>query len=122
MAEASAAPVPQATQVFELRTYTAPDGKLEDLLARFRDHTLQIFEKHDMTSVGYWVPQDEPLSGNTLVYVLAHPSREAAEANWRAFGSDPEWQQVAEESQRNGRLIVNLERVYLDPTDFSPMR
>lgn len=121
-AEASPAPVVQAAQVFELRTYTAAEGKFDDLLARFRDHTLRIFAKHGMTSVGYWTPQDEPLSGNTLIYVLAHPSREAAQASWSDFGSDPEWQRVAEESQRDGRLIVKLERVYLDPTDFSPMR
>ena len=109
-------------QVFELRTYTAAEGKFDDLLARFRDHTLRIFEKHGMTNVGYWTPQDEPLSANTLIYVLAHPSREEAEQSWRDFSSDPEWQSVAEESQRDGRLIVGLERVFIDPTDFSPMR
>ncbi len=112
----------QANRVFELRTYTANEGKFEDLLARFRNHTLRIFEKHGMTNIGYWIPQDDELSGNTLVYLLAHPSREAADASWRAFGSDPEWQRVAEESQRNGRLIANLQRQYLDPTDFSPMK
>jgi len=71
--------------VFELRTYTCFEGKLPDLLTRFRDHTMQIFEKHGMTSIAYWVPQDAPLSQNTLIYVLAHPSREAAKKNWAAF-------------------------------------
>ena len=112
----------ETDQVFELRTYTAAEGKFDDLLARFRDHTLRIFEKHGMTNVGYWTPQDEPLSTNTLIYVLAHPSREEAEQSWRDFSSDPEWQSVAEESQRDGRLIAGLERVFLDPTDFSPIR
>ena len=112
----------ETDQVFELRTYTAAEGKFDDLLARFRDHTLRIFEKHGMTNVGYWTPQDEPLSANTLIYVLAHPSREEAEQSWRDFSSDPEWQSVAEESQKDGRLIVGLERVFLDPTDFSPIR
>mgnify|MGYP001303139031 FL=1 len=112
----------ETEQVFELRTYTAAEGKFDDLLARFRDHTLRIFEKHGMTNLGYWTPQDEPLSANTLIYVLAHPSREEAEQSWRDFSSDPEWQSVAEESQRDGRLIAGLERVFLDPTDFSPMR
>ena len=121
-AVANSVPNPQAAQVFELRTYTAAEGKFEDLLARFRDHTLEIFVKHDMTSVGYWTPQDAPLSENTLIYLLAHPSREAAEQAWRDFGADPEWQRVAEESRRDGRLIANLERVYLNATDFSPMR
>lgn len=121
-AEASPVPVVQTAQVFELRTYTAADGKIDDLLARFRDHTLRIFEKHGMTNVGYWTPQDEPLSQNTLIYMLAHPSREAAQEAWRNFGSDAEWQSVAEESRRDGRLIVGLESVFLEATDFSPMR
>lgn len=121
-AEAGVASVPQASQVFELRTYTAAEGKYDDLLARFRDHTMRIFEKHGMTNVGYWTPQDAPESGNTLIYLLAHDSREAAGESWSAFGDDPEWEQVAEESQRDGRLIVGLERVYLDATDFSPMK
>src|SRR6185369_9951179 len=78
-------------RVFELRTYTAPEGKLDALNARFRDHTMEIFKKHAMTSIGYFVPQDAPNSQNTLVYILAHPSRDAAKANWAAFQADPEW-------------------------------
>lgn len=124
--EAAASPVPvelQATdRVFELRTYTAPEGKLDELLARFRNHTLRIFEKHGMTNVGYWIPQDSTLRDNTLIYLLAHPSREAADQAWRNFSADPEWQQVAEESQRDGRILTSVTRVWLDPTDFSPMR
>ncbi len=124
VSEASASPIPvvQANMVYELRTYTANRGKLDDLLARFRDHTLRIFENHGMTNVGYWVYQDEPLSENTLTYLLAHDSREAAQESWRRFGGDPEWRTVAEESQRDGRLISGLTSVFLDPTDFSPMR
>jgi len=122
-AEASPAPVFQAAdQVFELRTYTAPEGKLDDLLTRFRDHTLRIFEKHGMTNVGYWLPQDETLRQNTLVYLLAHPSRAAADQAWSDFGADPEWQRVSEESQRDGRIVSSVVRMYLDPTDFSPMK
>lgn len=121
-AEASPAPVVQATQVYELRTYTAPEGKLDNLLARFRDHTMRIFEKHGMGNVGYWLPQDEELRENTLIYLISHPSREAAMQSWRNFGQDPEWQQVAEESQRDGRILAGVERIWLDPTDFSPMK
>lgn len=112
----------QPVQVFELRTYTAAEGKHDALLTRFRDHTMRIFEKHGMHNVGYWIPQDAPESGNTLIYLLSHASRDAADASWQAFMEDPEWQAVAEESQRDGRLITGLERVYLDPADFSPMR
>jgi hypothetical protein len=111
-----------ANRVFELRTYTAPEGKLANLHTRFRDHTMRIFERHGMTNVGYWTPQDTTLRENTLVYLLAHPSRAAADQAWRDFSADPEWQRVAEESQRDGRIVSQVVRMYLDPTDFSPMK
>ena len=112
----------QSNQVFELRTYTAPEGKLPNLLARFRNHTTRIFEKHGMTNVGYWVPQDSPVSDNTLIYIISHESRDAAQKSWSDFGDDAEWDRVAEESQRNGRIVSNVERVFMDATDFSPMK
>lgn len=112
----------QANKVFELRTYTTPEGKLPNLLARFRDHTLRIFENHGMHNVGYWVPQDVPAADNTLVYIISHDSREAAEASWSAFREDPEWQRVAEESQVDGRIVSNVESVFLQATEFSPMQ
>ena len=84
------APAAQAqnTRVFELRTYYAHEGKLDDLMARFRNHTTKLFEKHGMTNIGYWVPREQP---NTLTYVLAYPSREAATKSWDAFRKDPDW-------------------------------
>jgi len=109
-------------RVFELRTYTCYEGKLPDLLARFRNHTMQIFEKHGMTNIAYWVPQDAPNSQNTLIYILAHPSREAAKKNWEAFRNDPEWQKVQKESEANGKIVSKVESVYMDPTDFSPLK
>ena len=109
-------------RVFELRTYTAPEGKLDDLHRRFRDHTLRIFQKHGMTNVAYFKPQDQPLAGNTLIYLLAHESRDAAKASWAAFGNDPEWKKVASESQVNGRIVSNVVSVFLDPTDYSPLK
>jgi len=112
----------QSGRVFELRTYTAPDGKLEDLHKRFRDHTMRIFTKHGMTNIVYFRPQDAPLSQNTLVYLIAHPSREAAKTNWAAFQKDPDWQKVASESQKDGKIIAKVESVFLDPTDYSPMK
>ena len=112
----------QSARVFELRTYTAPDGKLEDLHKRFRDHTMRIFKNHNITNVVYFRPQDAPLSQNTLIYLIAHPSREAAKANWAAFQADPEWQKVASESQKNGKIVAKVESVFLDPTDYSPMK
>ena len=112
----------QGTRVFELRTYTAPDGKLDELHKRFRDHTMRIFKNHGITNIAYFKPEDAPLSQNTLVYLIAHPSREAAKANWAAFQADPEWQKVANESQKNGKIVAKVESVFLDPTDYSPMK
>ena len=111
-----------AGRVFELRTYTAPDGKLADLHARFRDHTMRIFERHGIKSVGYWVPQDAPAKDNTLVYVISHESREAAKKSWAAFGADPEWQKVSKESQMNGKIVAGITSVYMDATDYSPIK
>jgi len=119
---ASVAHAQNAGRVFELRTYTAPDGKLPELQARFRNHTMRIFEKHGIKNVGYWVPQDAPTKDNTLIYIISHESREAAKKNWSAFGADPEWQKVAKESQANGRILQGLVSVYMDPTDYSPMK
>jgi hypothetical protein len=109
-------------RVFELRTYTAAPDRLERLNARFGDHTIQLFERHGMTNIGYFTPQDAPLSQNTLIYLLAHDSRAAAEASWTAFRADPDWQRVVEETQRDGRLAEKVESVFLDPTDYSQMR
>jgi len=109
-------------RVFELRTYTCNEGKLPDLLKRFREHTIAIFNRHHMTSIGYWVPQDAPRSGDTLIYVLAHPSREAAKANWAAFNSDPEWQKVRAESEANGKIVNHVDSVFLNPADFSAIK
>jgi hypothetical protein len=109
-------------RVFELRTYTTPPGKLEALKSRFRDHTIEIFKKHDMTSIGYWVPQDAPTSENTLVYVLAHPSREAAAKNWAAFRADPDWVKAKAESEKDGPLTTKVESVFMNPTDFSALK
>jgi hypothetical protein len=107
--------------VYELRTYTCFEGKLPDLLKRFREHTIEIFNRHHMESVGYWIPRDER-SKTTLIYILAHPSREAARQNWRDFSSDPEWKKVAADSEANGKIVQKVESVFMDPTDFSKLK
>ena len=110
----------QGNRVFELRTYTTNEGKLPALQTRFRDHTTKMFEKHGMTNIGYWTPQDAPLSQNTLIYIIAHPSREAAKKNWAEFQADPEWQKVAAASQVDGRILSKApDSVFMDPTDYS---
>jgi hypothetical protein len=122
MKSASVVQAQGSNRVFEIRTYTAPEGKLDALKARFRDHTIAIFNKHDMKSVGYWTPQDAPLSQNTLIYILAHPSRQAAKTNWDAFRTDPEWVKAKADSEVNGPLTTKVESVFVDPTDFSPIK
>jgi hypothetical protein len=111
-----------ANRVFEIRTYTANEGKLADLEARFRNHTTKLFKKHGMTNVGYWVPADAPLSQNTLIYVLAYPSREAAKKSWDGFRNDPEWHKARDASEVNGKLVSKVESVFMSPTDYSPMK
>jgi hypothetical protein len=111
-----------AKHVYELRTYTAPDGKLGELHARFRDNTIRIFNRHGMKSVIYLAPQDAPDSANTLIYILEHPSREAAKKAWADFQADPEWVKVAADSQVNGRIVTKVVSVFADPTDYSPMK
>jgi hypothetical protein len=108
--------------VYELRIYTAVEGKLPAVLARFRDYTLALFQKHGMESVGYWVPADPPKSQNTLYYILRHPSREAATANWAAFRADPAWQKVQKESEANGKIVEKTESMFMSPTDFSKLK
>ena len=122
-AAAGAAPRAAASgRVFELRTYTSPPGQLPALHRRFREHTLRLFERHGMTNIGYWTPQDSARAQNTVVYLLAYPSREAARESWAAFGRDPEWRTVRAASEAGGRIVEKVESVVLDPTDYSPLK
>ncbi len=121
---AAAAPA-GSSHVFELRTHTTNDGKLGALDARFRDHTMALFAKHGMTSLHYWHPIDADKGvGKTLVYLLAHASQEAATKAWAAFRADPEWVKVRDESEKNGKLLIDggVKSVYLNPTDFSAIK
>ena len=125
MAAMTVAPPAQAQSsgpVYELRTYTTLEGQLPALLARFRDHTIPIFDKHGMESIGYWVPADAPRSQNTLIYILRHKSREAATASWAAFRADPAWQKAQKESEASGKIVEKVESVFLTSTDFSKLK
>lgn len=116
-------PVQAADQrFFELRIYTANPGKLDALDARFRNHTNKLFVKHGMQLVGYWTPADGPESANTLIYILAYPSREAREASWKAFQDDAEWKAARAESEKDGKLVDKVESKFLNPTDYSPIK
>jgi len=115
------ADAPQSsTTVYELRVYHTYEGKLDDLLRRFREHTMQLFEKHGIKNVAYWTPTDDPLKGKTLVYILSHPSREAATTNWQSFRDDPEWKEVQSKSEASGKIVEKVDSTFLTLTDFSP--
>jgi hypothetical protein len=109
-----------STAVYELRVYHAAPGKLSELLARFRDHTIKLFEQHGMESIAYWTPLEDPEKSNTLIYILRHPSRDAAEANWKSFRDDPNWQSVRDKSEANGKLVEKVDSTFMALTDFSP--
>ena len=108
-----------ASRVYELRTYTAAPGKFDALNARFRDHTIRIFAKHGVKDIVYWTPNEGPLVGNTLIYVIPHASREAAKKFWSDFQSDPEWIKAKAASEANGPLTTKVEAVFMTTTDYS---
>ena len=108
-----------SAKVYELRIYHVVSGKLDSLVARFRDHTDKLFAKHGMKSLAYWTPLDEPMKSSTFVYILEHPSREAATANWKAFQDDPEWKTVRDKSEENGKLVAKIDSTFLTLADFS---
>jgi hypothetical protein len=114
-------PAAETSPVYELRTYTATPGRLNDVLARFRDHTIAIFAKHGIGSVAYWVPLEaKDGAGEKLVYLLRFPSREAATRNWASFQADPEWQAVKKASEVTGKIVAKAESLFLGPADYSP--
>jgi hypothetical protein len=108
-----------ASRVFEMRTYTAHEGRLDALHQRFTNHTMRLFERHGMTNVGYWVPHD---STRTLVYILAHSSREAARESWRAFREDTEWQAARAASEEDGPIVQRVESIFMDAVPYSPLK
>jgi hypothetical protein len=110
----------EGSMVFELRVYHALPGKMNDLLARFRDYTIPLFTRHGMKSVAFWNPIDAPQKSNTLIYILQHPSREAAAANWKSFQADPAWVSVKEKSEANGKLVEKIDSTFMAMTEFSP--
>jgi hypothetical protein len=110
----------QGSTVYELRVYHAAPGRLAELLARFREHTTKLFERHGMKNVAYWTPLDEPQKSNTLIYILQHSSRDAAAASWKAFQDDPEWISVRDKSEANGKLVEKVDSTFMVLTDFSP--
>ncbi len=109
----------QTKPVFEMRTYTTFEGKLDSLNSRFRDHTTALFEKHGMQNIGYWIPTDK---ANTLIYIISHKSKKAAGESWQAFINDPVWKAAYKDSIKDGKLVANIESVYMTATDYSSIK
>jgi hypothetical protein len=109
-------------RVFELRTYTMLPGRLPNILARFRDHTTKLFEKHGMTNLPYWITQEKDGTQARLIYILAHQSEEAGKASFKAFVEDPAWIKVKEDSEKDGKIVEKLESVYMKPLRFSKIQ
>jgi len=110
-----------AHHVYELRMYHVDAGKMDALRSRFGDHTDAIFKRHDMKSIGYWIPEDAPNSQTLFIYILEHPSRQEADKNWAAFQADPEWKKVKAESEAQGPLVDHIDRYFMDPTSYSAL-
>ena len=110
------------TRVFEMRTYYAHPGRMKALHARFRDHTCKLFEKHGMTLIGFWSPTDGKEAEQKMVYLLAYPSKAAADKSWAAFRSDPDWIKARDASEKDGKIVAKVESVFLNPTDYSAIK
>ncbi len=110
-------------RVFEMRTYYTIDGRMPALNKRFKDHTVALFKKHGMESIGYWMPTEtKDGKPNKLVYIIAHQSREAAAKSWEAFRADPEWKKAQAASEADGKIVDHVESVFLAPTDYSAIK
>jgi hypothetical protein len=105
--------------LYELRTYTTVEGRLPALHARFQNHTLKLFEKHGMKNVIYLTPADQP---NTLIYLIAHKDKESRDASFEAFRADPDWIAARDASEKDGKIVEKVDSVFLQPTEYSPMK
>jgi hypothetical protein len=108
------------SRIYELRTYTTLAGRLPALNKRFAEHTMKLFEKHGMKNEMYWVPMDDARKDNTLIYVVSHASREAADKSWKDFQADPDWVKARDASEKDGKIVEKVERVYMTMTEYSP--
>ena len=115
-------------RVYELRTYTTLPGRLPALNKRFAEHTLKLFEKHGMRNEMYFIPSERAVGQqatpveNSLIYLVSHDSREAADKSWKAFGADPDWKTAQKASEADGKIVEKVERVWMTLTDYSPKR
>lgn len=96
---------------FEMRTYTTHEGKRSDLIKRFQDHTLRLFEKNGIENVAYFLPSDE--ADQSLTFIIGYPSEESRDNLWNKFASDPEWKTAQRASEENGPLVRKVDQVFM---------
>jgi hypothetical protein len=106
------------SRYYELRIYYCHPGRLDALISRFTNHTTKIFERHNMTNVGYWIPNNN--TENALYYILSYPSQADRDSSWKQFGRDPEWKEVAKKSEESGKIVAKVTSIFMQATDFSP--
>jgi hypothetical protein len=107
--------------IYEWRVYEIIPGKRRQLNDRFANHTVGLFKKHGMEVVGFW---ESVIGGrtNTLYYMLGFKNLAHREDAWKSFSSDPEWQQVATDSEKDGPIVASIRNMVLQPTPYSPMQ
>ncbi|GAB2602479.1 NIPSNAP family protein [Spirosoma areae] len=106
------------SKLYEVRIYHPTPGKYAEIVDRFRQYTTKLFEKHGMENIGYWTPTDT--ARKELIYILAYPNREARDASWKAFGSDPDWKAVVAKTEANGKLVDHVDQIFMTEADISP--
>ncbi len=109
---------PNASRLYEVRIYHPTPGKYAEIVDRFRQYTTKLFEKHGMENIGYWTPTDT--ARKELIYILAYPNREARDASWKAFGSDPDWKAVVAKTEAAGKLVDHVDQIFMTESDVSP--
>ena len=117
--------------VYEMRVYYTHDGKFDDIISRFENHTTKLFDKHGFNNVGYWTTlKKDSLSfadkfifqndgKDALVYIVSFKDMDTRNQSWESFINDPEWISVFEESRKDGPIVREIEQVFLSPTIFS---
>ena len=107
--------------IYELRVYQAIPGKMGKLLARFRDHTVPIWETHGIRPLGFWTTLIGK-SSNALTYILSWESLAERETKWAAFANDPAWRKARDDSEKDGPIVAGIRNEMLAPTAFSALK
>ena len=107
--------------IYEYRSYTVAPDKMAELQSRFRDHTMTLFDRHDIKPIAFFTPVIAEAS-NCLIFILEFRDLAHRETAWANFMADPDWQKAFADSEKNGGLVISVENKILAPTDFSPLR